>query len=87
MTKAVTEKIVFELLIATLLKKLVIIDFFFYLISTLSLDKKFNIVGNKEKVIINEVIKPKVIIHPKSIIGLISLIIKDKKAHTVVKTV
>jgi len=31
------------------------------------------------KVIKNEVINPKVIIHPKSIIGLISLNIKDKK--------
>ena len=87
MTKAVTEKIVFELLIATLLKKLVIIDLFSSLISTLLFDKKFNIVGNKVKVIINEVIKPKVIIQPKSIIGFISLKIKDKKAHTVVKTV
>ena len=52
-----------------------------------SLDKKFSIVGNKVNVIINEAIKPNVIIHPKSIIGFISLKIKDKKAHTVVKTV
>ena len=39
------------------------------------------------KVIINDVIKPKVIIQPKSIIGLISLKIKDRKANIVVKTV
>ena len=48
---------------------------------------KLNKVGSRVKVIKNEVINPKVIIHPKSIIGLISLNIKDKKAHTVVKTV
>ena len=36
---------------------------------------------------INETIKPKVIIHPKSIIGFIPLKTKDKKAHIVVKTV
>ena len=36
---------------------------------------------------INDVINPKVIIQPKSIIGLISLKIKDRKAKTVVKTV
>ena len=35
----------------------------------------------------NEVIKPKVIIQPKSIIGFISLKTKERKAITVVKTV
>ena len=44
-------------------------------------------VGSKVKVIIKDVISPKVIIHPKSIIGLIPLKTRDKKAHTVVKTV
>ena len=44
-------------------------------------------VGSKVKVIINEVIRPKVIIHPKSIIGLISLKIKDKNAKIVVNAV
>ena len=39
------------------------------------------------KVIDIETNKPKVIIHPKSIIGLISLKISDKKAHIVVSTV
>ena len=34
-----------------------------------------------------ETIRPRVIIQPKSIIGLIPLKIKDKKAHIVVKTV
>jgi hypothetical protein len=38
-------------------------------------------------VIINEVTKPNVIIQPKSIIGLMPLKIRDKKANTVVKTV
>ena len=40
-----------------------------------------------KKVTIKETNKPKVIIHPKSIIGLIPLKIKDKKANIVVKTV
>ena len=39
------------------------------------------------KVIKNEVISPKVIIHPKSIIGLMPLKIRDRKAQIVVKTV
>ena len=38
-------------------------------------------------VIINDVIRPKVIIQPKSIIGFISLKIKDKNAKIVVRTV
>ena len=50
-------------------------------------DVKFNKVGRSVKVIINEVINPKVIIQPKSMIGFISLKIKDKKAITVVRTV
>ena len=43
--------------------------------------------GSNVNVIIKEVIRPKVIIHPKSIIGLISLKIKDRNAIIVVKTV
>ena len=39
------------------------------------------------KVIRNEVINPKVIIHPKSIIGLMPLKIKERKAQIVVNTV
>ena len=50
-------------------------------------DVKFKRVGSKVKVIINDVIKPNVIIQPKSIIGFIPLKIKDKKANAVVKTV
>ena len=53
----------------------------------LSSEKKFNNVGNKVKVTQKDVIKPKVIIHPKSITGLISLKINDKNAHMVVRTV
>tara|TARA_B100000575_G_C22912163_1_gene529621 strand:+ start:404 stop:802 length:399 start_codon:yes stop_codon:yes gene_type:complete len=43
--------------------------------------------GSKVKVIKKEVINPNVIIHPKSIIGLIPLNINDKKAQIVVRTV
>ena len=84
---AVTEKIIFESLIEILAKKLVITDLFSSLISILSLDKKFKIVGNNVKVIIKDVIRPKDIIQPKSMIGFISLKIKDRKAHIVVRTV
>ena len=48
---------------------------------------KFKRVGRRVKVIIKDVINPKVIIQPKSLIGLIPLKIKDKKANTVVRTV
>ena len=48
-------------------------------------DNKFIKEGNNKNVTNNETIKPKVIIHPKSIIGLIPLKTKDKKAHIVVK--
>ena len=48
---------------------------------------KFSNVGSNVNVITNEVNNPKVIIHPKSIIGFISLKINDIKAHIVVKTV
>ena len=48
---------------------------------------KFKRVGRRVNVITNDVINPKVIIQPKSIIGLIPLKIKDKKANMVVKTV
>ena len=43
--------------------------------------------GSNKNVTSNETINPKVIIHPKSIIGLIPLKTKDKKAHIVVRTV
>ena len=58
-----------------------------FLSEILSEGAKLKKVGIKLKVIINEVIRPKVIIHPKSIIGLISLKIKDKNAKIVVNTV
>ena len=41
----------------------------------------------KEESYKRETINPKVIIHPKSIIGLIPLNINDRKAQMVVKTV
>ena len=48
---------------------------------------KFKRVGSKVKVITNDVNRPNVIIHPKSIIGLMPLNIKDRKANIVVNTV
>ena len=50
-------------------------------------DIKFKRVGSKVNVTINDTVKPIVIIQPKSIIGFISLNIKDKNAQIVVKTV
>ena len=43
--------------------------------------------GNNKNVTSNETISPKVIIQPKSIIGLIPLNTKDRNAHIVVRTV
>jgi len=48
---------------------------------------KFKVAGNNVNVIMKEVINPRVIIHPKSIIGFISLKISDKNAQIVVSTV
>ena len=50
-------------------------------------DIKFKRVGSKVNVTINDTVKPIVIIQPKSIIGFISLNIKDKNAQIVVRTV
>ena len=86
-TKPVSVNIVFLLLIEILPKKEVIIDSSSSLISTLLFETKLKRVGNKVKVITKDVINPKVIIHPKSIIGLIPLNTKDRKAHAVVSTV
>ena len=86
-TRQVTEKIVVLFCIEIFPKNSVILELFCSLIVVSSEDKKFKIVGNKVKVIINDVIKPNYIIHPKSIIGLISLKINDRKAHIVVRTV
>ena len=66
----------------------VIKDFSVSLISiSLPDENKFNKEGNNKNVTNNEIINPKVIIHPKSIIGFIPLKTKDKKAHIVVKIV
>ena len=43
--------------------------------------------GINKNVTKNETINPKVIIQPKSMIGLIPLNTKDKNAHIVVRTV
>ena len=87
MTITVIPKIVFLLFSETDPKKVVILDSCSFLIEMFFVGAKFKRVGSKVKVIMNDVIKPKVIIHPKSIIGLIPLKIKDKKANTVVSTV
>ena len=73
-------KIIFLLLIEIFPKKDVILRLSFFLISYIISEIKLKRVGSKVKVIMKEVINPKVIIHPKSIIGLISLKIKDKKS-------
>ena len=71
----------------TLLKKEVIFDFFCSLYSKFFLLRIFKTDGNKVKVTDIETNNPTVIIHPKSIIGLIPLKINDRKAHIVVRTV
>ena len=53
---------------------------------SLSDEKIFNNDGSSRKVIKRETINPSVIIQPKSIIGFISLKIKERKAHIVVNT-
>ena len=80
-------KIILLLLIEILPKKEVILESVSSLIFTLLLDIKLNRVGSKVNVIIKEVINPKVIIQPKSIIGFMPLKTKDRKAHIVVRTV
>ena len=62
-------------------------EFSFFFTEIFSFETKLINVGSSVKVIINDVTRPKVIIHPKSMIGLISLKIKDKKAIIVVKAV
>ena len=70
-----------------LLKKLVmVVPLSSFKETLLKLIKLIN-VGNRLKVIRNEIIRPKVIINPKSIIGFISLNTRDKKANIVVKAV
>ena len=68
-------------------KKDVIIESLFSFIEIFSVGTKLIKDGKSVKVIIKEVIRPKVIIHPKSIIGFISLNTKERKAIIVVKTV
>ena len=80
-------KIIFLFFIDALPKNDVILEFCSFDKDTLLLFTKFNKVGRSVNVIINDVTKPKVIIHPKSIIGFISLKIKERKAQIVVSTV
>ena len=76
-----------DLIIEIFPKKEVIFELLSSLIFILLLDMKLKRVGSRLNVTMKDVIKPKVIIQPKSIIGLIPLKIKDRKAHTVVNTV
>ena len=68
-------------------KKFVITDSSYLFIEIFSLGTKLISAGSRVKVILNDVIKPKVIIQPKSIIGFISLNISDKNAMIVVNAV
>ena len=68
-------------------KKDVIMNLYIFLKKYFLLAQNLLKLVSSVKVIINDVIKPSVIIHPKSIIGFISLKIKDRKAIIVVKTV
>ena len=81
------EKVIFLLFIEIRLKKFVIFDFWSFTRVISFVGAKFKRVGRRVKVIIKDVIKPNVIIQPKSMIGLIPLKIKDRKANIVVKTV
>ena len=58
----------------------------FIFISSLD-ENKFSNYGNNKNVTSKDTINPKVIIQPKSIIGLIPLNTKDKNAQIVVSTV
>ena len=91
MVKEIISKLFLEgeffLLIESDPRKVVNLEFCSFLSEILSDGAKLKKVGSNVKVIINEVIRPKVIIHPKSIIGLISLKIKDKNAKIVVNAV
>ena len=86
-TRNVVDKIVFLLFIDMFPKKEVILESFSSFISTLLFETKFKRVGSNEKVITKDVINPRVIIQPKSMIGFISLNINDKNAQIVVNTV
>ena len=85
-TKAVV-KIVLVFFWATWLKNDVIFDFFWSFKFLFYLLKIFKVAGSRVKVTVKETNRPTVIIHPKSIIGLIPLNISDRKAHIVVSTV
>ena len=86
-TNTVVPKIIFFLSIAKLPRKYVNFDLWSFFILIFELSIKFNKVGSSVNVIIKDVSNPIVIIQPKSMIGLISLKIKDKKAQIVVRTV
>ena len=83
----VNPKVIFLLFIEIRLKKFVIFDFWSFMRVIFFCGAIFKRVGRRVKVTIKDVIKPNVIIQPKSMMGLMPLKIKDKKANIVVKTV
>ena len=87
MTTKVNVNIILLLFIEIIENYLVIEESFCSLISAWLFEKKLSNVGSRVKVIINDVINPKVIIHPKSITGFIPLNINERNAHIVVNTV
>ena len=58
-----------------------------FILISFSAAKILSKVGKRIKVTINETVRPKVIIQPKSIIGFIPLKTRDRKAQIVVRTV
>ena len=86
-TVNVKAKITLVFFLATLLKKVVIADFFSFFQFIFFLLTIFNTAGSKVKVIVMETKRPKVIIQPKSIMGFMPLNIKERKAQIVVNTV
>ena len=86
-TTPVSPKIIFLLFIEKRLRKFVIFDSWSFMRAIPFVGVIFNKVGRSVKVIIKDVIKPNVIIQPKSMIGLIPLKIRDRKANIVVKTI
>ena len=85
------KKVVINMMLLLFKEKLpsisVIFDLFCSLMLALSLKKILRRDGRRVNEIINDINKPKVIIQPKSIIGLISLTTNERKAKIVVKTV
>ena len=75
------------MMILEIFEKFVMNESSYFFNEIFSFGTKFISAGSSVKVIIKEVIRPKVIIQPKSMIGFISLKINERNAIIVVKTV